>query len=1093
MNESTNYNSTVHSFYLAFLGRPADAAGLKFWSEHLTSVNGDLGIIAESFANSEEAQTRFGDDTPAERIVQIYQQLFNRGPEPAGLVFWTNAIEQGHVTLADVAISILEGAQGTDASLALLREQAVADFTAQVEASGTDYDGYAAIEAARVLVRAVTPGASQDDIARAVKAAVAFTDTASTNPSVIDAIATGSTLQALFDTARGLKDPVTLVQALADVAEAAAGNPATLESLLRGGGMAKVLEVMPSRASLQDVVDALAEGGLPAAIDVVYPPRPTTPPAAGVKFTFEGVTHGDDDRAPDDNVTSERVVDVEFSFTGALKSGEKFQYTVDGGEHWHDITPSGNRLIIPEINLADGELVDGGGDKRMALKSIDGDYVTTVQVRVANANNGTVTSKQEKITWDQTPPDGYVEFVRIDGGQDGDQATNRNEADVTFSVDYLDDGFVQWRIKGDDKWIDVGKVDNSGNFTLRDIDLSEDDPTIEVRVIDAAGNVGHENEWKIDGPAGNVLKITPMAKGLQIASSITGTIELGGSVVVSSAQGGGILAGIPTMVGEQLVKTQGTFTIVPTAGLDLSDKTNTVYALGTAAGETLKGENLWGFGGDDTLFGTDGDDLLVGGDGNDTIHSNGGEDSIIGGAGADWIILDAKNDGVTRIGFEQGDAYTGEVKDGVTVANLDRISGAKAGDQLFFSSTFNFTTPTVSDQYLTTTTSGQMSIVRGTMSGGSFFVDAQGSAHIMQWTDGKNINSFVVTDFGGASGIDLEFSNQNGFVTLVNKPVSSSYVGTEFLFGAETSRLVLKGNPSDVAQVDEPGGLLDMSGFALKDVVTGDSITPLYASGVDFGVQQDGSLRLGSTLQAGVYEMSWDAKTFATDTGGFSAGKVQFAGGADGLIVQQGFEYKSEIVLTNPQSNYGTDTSGRVYRTDLASTTLITGNNKDIVLAESGTVSLQYRTLDGAAQDLVIGFGEDDQVQFATTAMVTINRNAGMTIEWAQGADNTGRVVATQAHEGAFIETEGLIASDELDVAGSDTLATLNAHLNISALADDEGLLILAHDKDGSGGALMYFLDLDDNGAIDAGEVELVAMFAEGVPNMEQVILVGFG
>ena len=194
--------------------------------------------------------------------------------------------------------------------------------------------------------------------------------------------------------------------------------------------------------------------------------------------------------------------------------------------------------------------------------------------------------------------------------------------------------------------------------------------------------------------------------------------------------------------------------------------------------------------------------------------------------------------------------------------------------------------------------------------------------------------------------------------------------------------MVLKGNPNDVAQVDEPGGLLDTSGFALTDVVTGDAITPLYASGVEFGVQQDGSLRLGNALQAGVYEMSWDAKTFATDTGGFSAGQVNFAGGAAGRIVLQGFEYKSEIVLSNVLSNYHTDTSGRVYRTDVANTMLITGNNKDVVLADSGNVVLQYQKLDGAdlAHDYfnrdwlpmsfarMRGWMEGAQLQYATSA-----------------------------------------------------------------------------------------------------------------------------
>jgi len=1091
MSESTNYNSTVHSFYLAFFGRPADPAGLKFWSEHLATVNGDLAIIAESFAGSEEARVRFGDDTPAERIAEIYQQLFNRAPEAGGLAFWTAAVEQSHVSLADVAISILEGAQGTDADLATLREQAVADFTAQVEASGTDYDGYAAVEAARVLVRAVTPDASPEDIAEAVKAAVAFTDIASTNPTVVGAIATGSSLLALFDTKRGLQDPVTLLQALADVAEAAAGSPATLESLLRGGGMAKVLDVMPARASLQDVVDALAEGGLPAAIDVVYPPRPTTPaPSTGVSFKFESVDQGLDDRVPNDNVTNLDVVDVTFSFTGSLRTGEKFQYSVDGGESWHPLEAVGKTLTIAHLDLWNGS--EGGHDKRgVSIMDAGAELTTEVQVRVADASDKTVKSISQDIVFDNLRPYGELNFVRIDDGAEGDLATGNDSVDATFSITGFDEEvFVQWRLKGEEKWADI-KVDGKGGFTLQDIDLSEDDQTVEVRVIDAAGNVGSHDEWTIDGPVGAQLEILPSVNGLLLTSPVSGTLHLGNTPVLTTEQGKAVVANVETTIGEQLAVVEGTLTVTPTAGLVLSDPDDTIYTLGTALGETLNGHNLWGFGGNDTLTGSAGDDILIGGDGDDTIHSKGGTDTILGGAGADMIFLEVDGEGA-RLGFEAGDTLTGQFKNGDAFAGMDRIIGAEAGDQFFFDDLFYSSTPTVSDDFLTNADSGQMSMVRGTLSSGHFWSASDGSSYVMQWTDGTNINSVLVAGYDG-NGLALKFDSHSPFVTLAKPPVMSTHSTTEYRFGAETTRFILNGSPGNVAPADSPTGLLSTAGLVLTDLLTDTIVTDIYTGGVDFGVQADGSLRLGSALKAGVYTMSWDAHTFVTEDGAYAAGQQRFAGGADGQIVQQGFEFKTEKVLTGGLSSSLNDSARVLYHAGDTANTIITGTSTDIVLADTGKVTLQYHRLNSKAQDLVVGFGEDDQIQFAGTAMPTINRNGGMTIDWAHGTDSDGRVVATHAHEGAFIETAGLIASDELLTAGSDTLATLNAHLDISALEQDEGLLILAHDQGGSGGALLYFVDLDNNGEIDADEVELVAMFADGVPDMEQVILVGFG
>ncbi|RNF29083.1 hypothetical protein NM04_19785, partial [Massilia aurea] len=84
---------------------------------------------------------------------EIYQQLFNRAPEATGLAYWTKVVEQGHASVADVAVAILHGALGSDATLSQLRQQAVDAFTAAVEADGTEYSGYASIEAARILVR----------------------------------------------------------------------------------------------------------------------------------------------------------------------------------------------------------------------------------------------------------------------------------------------------------------------------------------------------------------------------------------------------------------------------------------------------------------------------------------------------------------------------------------------------------------------------------------------------------------------------------------------------------------------------------------------------------------------------------------------------------------------------------------------------------------------------------------------------------------------------------------------------------------------------------------------------------------------------
>jgi hypothetical protein len=68
MTTPTSFDSTVNSFYLAFYGRPADPAGLAFWSQQLASVNGDLHAISAAFSTSEEAATRFASESAGARL-----------------------------------------------------------------------------------------------------------------------------------------------------------------------------------------------------------------------------------------------------------------------------------------------------------------------------------------------------------------------------------------------------------------------------------------------------------------------------------------------------------------------------------------------------------------------------------------------------------------------------------------------------------------------------------------------------------------------------------------------------------------------------------------------------------------------------------------------------------------------------------------------------------------------------------------------------------------------------------------------------------------------------------------------------------------
>ena len=798
-----------------------------------------------------------------------------------------------------------------------------------------------------MLVRAVTPQASEADLARAVDAALAFADVASKAPAVVEAIATGSSLLALFDTPRGLVDPVTLAQALADQAKAAAGNPATLESLLRGGGMAKVLEVMPARATLQDVVDALAKGGLAAAIDVVYPPRPapTPTPPVGVTFTFEGVDHGNDDRAPNDHVTNESTVDIRFSVSGTLQPGQKIQYRHEGSTEWTDIAPVNGVIVLEDVDLTMGVPV---GEYRAGAREPMPDHLLTVELRVAAANGGAVgTPYQQEVLLDVTDPHGQLGFVRIGQGVDGVLTTDDEIVDVTFSIDDSSDGVVQWRIKGSDTWVDAPQASSNGSFTLQGIDLSDDDRTIELRVIDAAGNVGDHQEWDIDGPAG--ITLTPTVNGLEIVSPVTGMVEIGGIVANTTHASHGVVAGQNILLGQQLTVRTGQLQIAPELGANVSDPSGRTYAFGTGNSDTnLSGNYLWGYGGDDLLNGTSGDDYLFGGDGNDVIFSNGGEDSIAGNAGADRIhlMVDGK---ASRIGYLSGDTRIGQFVDGGGVSEMDVISGAEAGDTVFISNALGLQSAQVVDQYLTSPASGQVALVRGDAVNGNFYSNPSGASYLVQWTDGNGINSLMVEDYAGM--LDLQIDPSMRSLKMIDKPVViSDFAGINYRFSKDGSGFRLRGEPDDVIQANTASGLLDADGVILYDFSSGvpTALAVDYTDGASFGVDASGYLNFDAPLATGVYMASWSDSTFATASGRFDSGAIAFAGGVNGNVFQQVFNIQSNglqqtVKLGNGTTDNGSDGRSLMYEVNAGAMTIVrTGTERDVVDAGGGALTIQY-------------------------------------------------------------------------------------------------------------------------------------------------------
>jgi hypothetical protein len=149
----------VDAIYLGYYARPADPAGQAFWLDRLDTglsdgQSGDASLvgIANSFAGEAESQGEYqlfarlfgetdGTSEPTRAdyetfVNEVYDNLFNREPDTAGLEFWADRLETG-TDVGEVILSIIQGAGELD-DATLYNKLAVAEaYTDALQAAGT--------------------------------------------------------------------------------------------------------------------------------------------------------------------------------------------------------------------------------------------------------------------------------------------------------------------------------------------------------------------------------------------------------------------------------------------------------------------------------------------------------------------------------------------------------------------------------------------------------------------------------------------------------------------------------------------------------------------------------------------------------------------------------------------------------------------------------------------------------------------------------------------------------------------------------------------------------------------------------------------
>lgn len=158
----TAHVTAVQQLYVAYFNRPADYAGLDYWTNVVARNNGATTAVSAAFAAEAEYKTAYAGMTNAQIVSQVYQNLFGRPAETAGQTYWADLLTAGKITIDKVVAEIAKGAQTTDAEAYENKVAGAVAFTAALDtvAEQNGYRGAAANSQAKAFISSITTDAT---------------------------------------------------------------------------------------------------------------------------------------------------------------------------------------------------------------------------------------------------------------------------------------------------------------------------------------------------------------------------------------------------------------------------------------------------------------------------------------------------------------------------------------------------------------------------------------------------------------------------------------------------------------------------------------------------------------------------------------------------------------------------------------------------------------------------------------------------------------------------------------------------------------------------------------------------------------------
>jgi Ca2+-binding RTX toxin-like protein len=644
---ASTYLAQVQQLYIAYFGRPADPIGQAYWAGIIDAANGSIAAVQAGFSASTESQALYGNKSTIDKVTAIYNNVFNRAPDAAGLAFWVAQIDSGKVSQAQASWTIQQNAGAGDAATVQNKLTAAQAFTAQIDTAAEiqGYQGTGASDAGRAFLNTVT------SVNATATAAVAAAPSAVA--TAVNAGGTGSSfaLTAGVDNLTGTSSNDVFT------ADNTGTNPTgTAADTINGGAGVDTLRIFQasgattvSAPTITNIENVLINGG--AVIAGGYTAITGTtgliieaPATIGSTYTVAGQT-----------VTLKGSAGVGTT-TIASTADTAANVTLNG---WGTgatsvVDLSGTKVVTATLNATGANSSIALTDTGAALKTLNitGDRAVTV-VTPAGLTSVNASAATGAVSVDGSAAAAVAAFA-FTGGAGNDTLTLRaGDLGTLTAGSQLDGGAGTDTLVLKDLTLagtDYTKLNAVKGFeTLSFAGASASVDASQLTSIKAFVLAGATSTDVISNlGAGSTVAINGAVTTSLTLGAVTGNTAT--DVTIGTATTAGLNVVSLTTTGLTTLSLTSNGTAGNTIGTLVNSDNSTITIKGSAdlvitnalAGTTTGSKvDASAFTGKLTITGSGQNDIIIGGTGDDTITGGAGADTLTGGAGKDKFILSA--------------------------------------------------------------------------------------------------------------------------------------------------------------------------------------------------------------------------------------------------------------------------------------------------------------------------------------------------------------------------------------------------------------------------------------------------------------------